>query len=165
MSRPEPVLRAATTDDADRLGAVHYTSFVETYTGLASSEFWDRASAERSAAGWRRWLDGGVEATVAEVDGAIVGLAVAGASKETGGHAAVRDLELSNLYVLAAHHGTGVGQALLDAVLPPATPAQLWVAEGNPRAVRFYRRNGFEPDGATDDGATFGGIAAVRLVR
>jgi hypothetical protein len=44
------------------------------------------------------------------------------------------------------------------------SPAQLWVARGNPRAARFYERNGFVPDGATDDGS-FGGIAALRLVR
>jgi ribosomal protein S18 acetylase RimI-like enzyme len=28
-------------------------------------------------------------------------------------------------------------------------PVSLWVLEGNERAVRFYRRHGFVPDGAT----------------
>jgi GNAT superfamily N-acetyltransferase len=165
MSRPEPTLRTATPDDAAAVGLVHYTSWVETYTGLASPEFWERASADRSGTWWREIIERGFPATVAEVDGEIVGLALAGESRASGGHPPVRDRELSNLYVRAAYHGTGVGQALLDAVLPPGTPAQLWVARGNPRAERFYRRNGFEPDGATDDGATFGGIAALRLVR
>ncbi|GAA4843319.1 GNAT family N-acetyltransferase [Luteimicrobium xylanilyticum] len=164
-SLPRTVLRAAVLEDADAVGLVHYTSWVETYTGLASTEFWERASAERSAAWWRGLIERGYPATVAEVDGEIVGLALAGESRATGGHEPVRDRELSNLYVLAAHHGRGLGRVLLDAVVPPGTPAQLWVASGNPRAVRFYERNGFEPDGATDDGARFGGIAALRMVR
>jgi GNAT superfamily N-acetyltransferase len=122
MSRPEPLLRAATVED-------------------------------------------GLDATVAEVDGEIVGFAIVGDSHESGSHPPVRERELSNLYVLAAHHGTGTGQALLDAVQPPGAPAQLWAAQANPRPRRFYERNGFVPDGATDDGATFGGIAAIRMVR
>jgi len=39
-----------------------------------------------------------------------------------------------------------VGQALLDHVLGDS-PAMLWVAAQNPRAIAFYRRNGFEFDG------------------
>jgi len=31
---------------------------------------------------------------------------------------------------------------------PAAVPAQLWVLEENPRARRFYERNGFLADGA-----------------
>ncbi|MBO3095388.1 GNAT family N-acetyltransferase [Cellulomonas dongxiuzhuiae] len=158
-------VRVATVDDAERAGAVHFACWVETYSGLASREFWDRVSVERSVATWRRLLTDGLDATVAEVDGEVVGVAVAGDSGERGGHLPVRDRELSNLYVLQAHHGTGVGQALLDAVLPSGTSAQLWAARDNPRALRFYERNGFAPDGAADDGAAFGGIASVRLVR
>ena len=165
MPRSDLLLRAATVADADAAGSVHYASWVETYTGLASQEFWDRASRERSVAIWRQQLEGGLDATVAEVAGEIVGVGVAGPSYERNGYAALRPRELSNLYVLAAHHGTGVGQALLDVVVPPGTGAQLWVARGNPRAVRFYERNGFVPDGATDDGSGFGGIAALRMVR
>jgi GNAT superfamily N-acetyltransferase len=165
MPRSEPVLRRATPDDAEGAGSVHYASWVEAYTGLASPSFWERASQEHSVASWRRMLENGLDATVAEVDGAIVGLAIAGDARRTGSHAPVRDRELNNLYVLEAHYGTGIGQALLDAVLPPGTPAQLWVAEANPRACRFYERNGFARDGATDPGAAFGGITVVRMVR
>ncbi|MCC2334973.1 GNAT family N-acetyltransferase [Cellulomonas sp. zg-Y908] len=110
-------------------------------------------------------LEEGLDATVAEVGGVMVGVAVAGAAAERNGQPPARDRELSNLYVLAAHHGTGVGRTLLDAVLPPGTPARLWAARDNPRARRFYERNGFAPDGVTDDGSTFGGIASLRMVR
>ncbi|SFK42698.1 GNAT family N-acetyltransferase [Cellulomonas sp. KH9] len=165
MTHPGMLLRRAVPADAERAGTVHFTSWVETFTGLASPEFWARASQERSIATWRRLLDDGLDATLAEVDGEVVGLAIVGEATARNGHEPVRERELSNLYVLAAHHGTGIGQALLDAVLPRAAPAQLWAARGNPRAVRFYERNGFAADGATDDGSSFGGIEAVRLVR
>jgi ribosomal protein S18 acetylase RimI-like enzyme len=65
--------------------------------------------------------------------------------------------------VLAAHHGTGIGQTLLDEVLGSG-PAQLWVAKQNPRAIAFYRRNGFAFDGAeqTDESTD---ITEARMLR
>jgi GNAT superfamily N-acetyltransferase len=95
-----------------------------------------------------RGLAGDGAVTVAESAGQIIGIAFGSTGRQVGNHPPVRDRELYLLYVLAAHHGSGVGQALLDAVIPPGTPAQLWTAENNPRARRFYERNGFLPDGA-----------------
>ncbi|WP_144882126.1 GNAT family N-acetyltransferase, partial [Isoptericola variabilis] len=144
-----PALRPARPADAARLAWVHRTAWVETYAGLLPAEHWRTDTLERRAATWARWLDGGVPVTVAERDGEIVGFAIAGASTTVGEHPPVRDHQLYALYVLAAHHGTGTGQVLLDAVVAPGTPAQLWVARDNPKARAFYGRNGFEPDGAT----------------
>ena len=56
--------------------------------------------------------------------------------------------ELTQLYTLAHTHGTGLGQALLDAVLGPKEPAYLWFIVGNTQAVRFYEKNGFRVEGA-----------------
>ncbi|GAA1729775.1 GNAT family N-acetyltransferase [Isoptericola hypogeus] len=156
------VIRPATPDDAAGCAFVHHTSWVETYSGLLPADHWESDTLERRTATWQRWLDDGMAVTVAESGGQVVGIAFGGAGRGVGGHEPVRGRELWLLYVLAAHHGTGAGQALLDAVLPPGTPAQLWVAEDNPRARRFYERNGFVPDGArfVDDG-----LAEVRHVR
>ncbi|MCA5893334.1 GNAT family N-acetyltransferase [Isoptericola sp. NEAU-Y5] len=142
------LIRAATPDDATGCAVVHHTSWVETYSGLLPADHWDSDTVERRTATWRRWLDGDMVVTVAEAAGQVVGIAFAGAGRLVGDHEPVRDRELWLLYVLAAHHGTGAGQALLDAVLPPGVAAQIWVAEHNPRARRFYERNGFLPDGA-----------------
>ena len=64
-----------------------------------------------------------------------------------------------------ADYGTGASDMLMDAALGD-DPASLWVLEDNPRARAFYRRHGFDPDGAvkthTVDGAA---IREVRLVR
>lgn len=115
---------------------------------LLPEDHWESDTLERRTETWRRWLDGGAEVTVAEVSGRLVGIAISGPGRHVGDHRPVRDRELYSLYVLAAHHGTGIGQTLLDTVLAPGAPAQLWVAEANPRARRFYERNGFLPDGA-----------------
>jgi predicted GNAT family N-acyltransferase len=64
--------------------------------------------------------------------------------------------------VYAADHGTGAGEALLEAVIDSAEPAALWVADPNPRAQAFYRRYGFAADGT----ARFeDGVREIRMVR
>lgn len=140
-------IRLAVPDDARGCAFVHHTSWVETYSGLLPASHWEADTLERRIENWQRSLGGGKSVTVAELDEQIIGIAITNASRKIGDNDPVRELELSCLYVLAAHHGGGVGQALLDTVLPPDRPAQLWVAESNPRARRFYERNRFHPDG------------------
>lgn len=165
MSAPEFRLRPARPEDAEAAGIMHLASFRETYAQLASPEFWERATPESSIGSWRRMLAAGAPATLAEIGGAVVGLAVVAPAVTRDGHDAVRERELTNLYVLAERHGQGIGAALLEAVLPGRAPAQLWVAQGSPQAVGFYEHQGFAADGARVGGAGFGGIAALRMVR
>ena len=70
--------------------------------------------------------------------------------------------QLYVLYVYIADHGTGAGPALLDAVVDPDESVALWVADPNPRAQAFYRRHGFETDGAA---RVEGGLRVIRMVR
>lgn len=44
-------------------------------------------------------------------------------------------------------------------------PAFLWVAEGNPRAIAFYRRNGFIADGTRKIAPDWENLAEIRMVR
>jgi GNAT superfamily N-acetyltransferase len=157
-------LRAATPDDAAGCAFVHHTSWIETYSGLLRADHWDSDTLARRVETWQGWLAGDQVVTVAESDDQIVGIAFAGSGRTLGSHEPVRERELALLYVLAAHHGTGIGQALLDAVVAPGAPAQLWVAQHNPRARRFYERNGFVPDGARFVDEPLG-LADVRHVR
>ena len=62
-------------------------------------------------------------------------------------------LELQRFYVAAAHHGKGLAQELMTAVLEAAVrrgAATLWLGvwEHNPRAQAFYRKFGFVDVGA-----------------
>lgn len=70
----------------------------------------------------------------------------------------------SMIYVLASEYGSGAAQALLDATLGDS-PASLWVADPNPRAQAFYRRNGFLPDGERTVAAKWENLAEIRMVR
>jgi GNAT superfamily N-acetyltransferase len=70
--------------------------------------------------------------------------------------------QLYVLYVYAADHGTGAGRALLEAVITPAESAVLWVADPNPRAQAFYRKDGFVPDGTAQ---VEDGVREIRMVR
>ena len=66
------------------------------------------------------------------------------------------------LYVLAAHRGTGLRSALLEAVVRPQNTASLWVADPNPRAQAFYRKHRFDFDGA---GRVESGVRELRMAR
>ena len=57
-------------------------------------------------------------------------------------------LEVERIYVQGLHHGTGAGQILMDKAIEIATAEKydyLWLGvwEHNPKAIRFYEKNGF----------------------
>lgn len=67
------------------------------------------------------------------------------------GYAATTPGWLNHLFVEPAHHGRGVGSALLAAALPAAAgPVRLWVFQRNAQARRFYERHGFTLERLTD---------------
>lgn len=96
---------------------------------------------------------------VAERDGELVGIAMSGPPEDA---TAAWTRQLFVLYVYAADHGTGAGRALLEAVIAPAEPTVLWVADPNPRAQAFYRKHGFIPDGTAQ---VEDGVREIRMVR
>ena len=153
-------MRAARPTDAAAIADVHLESWRQTYAHLLSPAFFAAQDVSAREQMWRRVLDrhsGGVH--VAEAGGAVVGFAAVRADD-----AGPRDLELRMLYLLADRHGSGAGQALLDAAVGDRQ-AFCWVAEENPRALAFYRRNGFHPDGAREVVTDWEGLVEVRLVR
>lgn len=111
---------------------------------------------------WERALASGTMAHVAVLGDEVVGFASAG-PPIVDGESPV-GLQLYAIYLLAVHHGTGTAQRLLDAAIGDR-PAFLWVAEDNPRAHSFYRRNGFRPDGPRMVEPDFEDMAEVRMVR
>lgn len=73
---------------------------------------------------------------------------------------------LAHLYTMPSTHGTGLGQAMLDALLPGGAPAYLWVMADNTRAMAFYRRNGFRVDlGPVPAGESWGRLGMYRMTR
>ena len=157
-------VRQARVEDAPGMARMHVQSWRETYRGVMADRvlddpelpayrerFWTAAlSDERYRAN---------RVAVAERDGEVVGIAMAGPPQDAG---AQWGMHLYVLYVLAAEHGTGAGAALLDAVIGPNEAAALWVADPNPRAQAFYRKHGFVADGT---GVVDDGVREIRMVR
>lgn len=158
-------IRPATAADAAGIARVHVRAWREAYAHLLSADFLEGISVDERSARWSRILGSDrPDRTfrVAEQREQIVGFAVAGSSRDAD---APRELELHAIYLLAAQHGSGLAQGLIDTTLGER-PASLWVAQDNPRAVSFYSRNGFKSDGTSKDepmGAE--SIRAIRMVR
>lgn len=173
-------VRRATTADSTQIAAVHVASWQQTYAHLLPAGRLAALSVERRAEVWSDILaEGSTRVWVAIASGAgvppaggctasaedvprVVGWASTSAGR---GSDAPRPAELEGLYVLAELHGSGAGQALLDAALDGG-PAFLWVAADNARSHAFYYRNGFRPDGAAELYPLLGAdVEVVRLVR
>ncbi len=104
------------------------------------------ARAER----WRQRLAGPERhdtVLVAEDEGSVVGFASCGESRDATGEG-----ELYAIYALPGAWGSGAGSMLMAATLAALrkgggfATATLWVLEDNPRARRFYEREGWTPD-------------------
>ena len=147
-AQTDTVVRPVRDVDAEALGRVHATCWHETYDHLISKAALENVSPKRLAELWTHWAAQGPEFKmfVALVGGEIVGFVGSGPARDRD---APRNRELYFIYLLDAYHGTGVGQRLFDAAVKKDEPLYLWVADDNPRAHRFYTRNGFTLDGAT----------------
>ncbi len=159
------VVRPVRDVDAEALGRVHATCWHETYDHLISTAALENVSPKRLAELWTHWALQGPEFTMvaALVGGEIIGFAGSGPARDRD---APRVRELYFIYLLSKFHGTGIGQKLFDAAIGEGEEAYLWVAEDNPRAHRFYTRNGFALDGATHTEPFLGEtLTEVRFVR
>jgi L-amino acid N-acyltransferase YncA len=155
-----PTVRPALASDAAGIAAVHVQAWREAYAHLMPADFLASLDVERRTNGWTEIIADDVTDVFVALDGTeVVGWASAGPGRDTAG-ADLRELE--GIYLVGAAYGSGAGQQLLQAAVG-AEPAYLWVADGNPRAEAFYRRNGFSRDGA-EALRSFGSVD-VRLVR
>jgi GNAT superfamily N-acetyltransferase len=104
------MIRPGRPVDSGAIARVYVDSWRETYRGLIPQPYLDAMSYAVHERRWRQTLTGGW-AFVAEVDKRVVGLASGGRCRSRGSFTG----ELFVLYVLASHHGLGVGRALFDA--------------------------------------------------
>ncbi len=160
-STAHPTLRPAVPADAVAGAALHRACWREAYGPYVDPALLEErlADAARWTAAWSAQLVDGPPRILAEVDGEPVGFAVVGPARDDG----AAEHELYAIYARAAYWGTGLGQALWDAVRPDGS-CSLWVLEANARAQGFYRRNGFVADGAREH---YAGLDAweIRMVR
>lgn len=145
-------LRPAAIEDAKAIARVHVKSWQAAYRGLLPDEYLDGLRAEERAERYNfanpdRYAP---QTIVAEVDGAIAGFATTSRSHD----ASLPDFgELCALYVDPEFWGKGYGVALVAEARSRLVSlgfedALLWILKGNVRADRFYRKDGWQPDGA-----------------
>lgn len=155
-----PTVRPAGTQDADAFAACHLACWKEAYSDLWGADRFEGIDPERMARQRRKEIASGeARHYLAELDGEVIGIAIAGPSRD---EHPLAEQELYAIYVRSAHQGSGVAGTLLAASLD-GNPASLWVYRDNPRASAFYVHNGFIPDGEERTDSV--GILEIRMIR
>lgn len=145
------LLREAEVGDEMAVARVHVRAWQVGYRGLLPDGYLDSLDPADRAARYT-FGDAGPDrpTTVVAVEGDVIrGFATTGPCREPG---STRAGQLSAIYVHPDRWGDGLGRALIgDArarlVRRGFSQALLWVLAGNTRAERFYRADGWEPDG------------------
>jgi GNAT superfamily N-acetyltransferase len=168
----QPLIRAATPDDARSIAEVHVASWKEAYSELldldnvgdsmdvdARAEVWAERIPLVGAEGFRTW--------VAEIKSRVVGFSFTQPTEDDDLNP-LEIAELVALYLAPQHFGAGIGKPLLDRAVAGMRSqgflqATLWVLEENARAIRFYRREGWRPDGSRSACFRVMGAPALRF--
>lgn len=151
----------ASAEDAFAMANVLTEASRHVYSGIVSDETLATFLPDRLAHGYRADIERGRDYWIARVGTEVIGMAHSGPARNVDEPAA---LELTMIYVLPEFQGSGAAQALLYEAIKGAD-CFLWVAARNARAQSFYRRNGFELDGATKSVVPLDGIEGLRMVR
>ena len=131
------IKRLETKDEIKGKAAVHYQAWKEAYVGLVNQDFLDRRTMEMSLQSAQWAFDNGIATSIAKDGERVVGFV------DFGG-------EVYAIYVLKEYYGKGIGYALMKRAfdaLSEYPQTAVWVLTGNERAIRFYKRCGFEFDG------------------
>lgn len=152
---PAVTIRRATIDDAERLSAFARRLFVETFAAQNNPDdlalFLDTAftpalqRAELAEPHRTYWL--------LEVDGTLAGYVLLNDDAREEGVVGKHPVELQRFYVDGAWHGRGLAQTQMAHAVREARALGgdvLWLGvwEENPRAIRFYEKEGFARVGA-----------------
>ena len=138
------VIKQMQTDDEIRGKAyVHWSSWQDTYKGMVDEGYLESLTLEKCTERAFQWRD---NVLVAKDGARVVGFVGYGKSGDLANCG-----EIFALYVLAGYRGMGIGARLLFAaikLLKDYKKLCIWALKENERALRFYRKHGFRPDGA-----------------
>lgn len=154
---PDILIRQAAPDDAKPLTDLAYTTFWDAFAHHPKNAPDDLNHYMRQAFNLEQITEELSEPSsiflIAEIDGKAAGYAKLITGSTEAGITAERPIELSRLYSHQEYIGKGVGQSLMDACFERARcdghdVMWLGVWEHNPRAQRFYEKNGFRVVGS-----------------
>jgi GNAT superfamily N-acetyltransferase len=159
-------VRVATEADIGAVGDLLVCSWRAAYRGLMPDEVLAGLDPVERGEGWRPAIvaPGRGSGVHVAVDGAeVVGVVGYGPSFD----ACDACGQLYAIYAAPSYWGRFVGPALhgvaIDGLAAAFSEAVLWVLDRNDRAIRFYTRNGWVADGATQREVLYG--ATVDEVR
>ena len=154
---PQIDIRRATVDDAKSLTDLSYTTFWDALAHHPKNAPDDLAHYMRQAFSVEQIADELNDPRavflVAEIEGELAGYAKLVCDHIEPGISAEKPIELNRLYSQQKFLGQGVGQTLMDACFDLARENgfdTIWLGvwEYNPRAQRFYEKNGFREVGS-----------------
>lgn len=140
------MIRIATEEDAERITNAQIASWTEAYKHFIPQEFFQTLSVEARSRRWRELLAArGEKVYVFEESGDLGGF-VHFRSKVTIDGETIGEIE--RLYLVPGYWGQGIGKKLLHYALREleqmgSRRVELWVAEENTRARKFYEAHGF----------------------
>ena len=147
------IVRQAVVTDARRIAEINVEVWRAAYRGIAPDALLDSLSVADREPRWHAWIgDGNGAILVAERGQEVIGYCASRApSRDEDAEADVA--EIAALYVDAGQWRSGAGTALMTAALDHiraggSREVTLWAFAANARAIAFYRRHGFLPDGA-----------------
>ena len=153
---------AETDEELCGRGYVHCTSWQEAYRGIVSDRYLDSMTVEATTARARQFPE---NTLVAKDREKVVGFAVYGSSRD-------EDLmnagEVIAIYVLSEYYNRKIGYRLMNEAvsrLGEYNTVFVWVLEKNERAIRFYRKYGFEFDGCQKQWNLGTPVSLVRMVK
>ena len=160
-------VRPATLAEASALARVHVAAWRTAYAGVMPDAYLAGLDEARFTLGWESVLDDGTTFVGLSDEGVLDGFVTVGDAHDDG--PATGELWALNVHPEA--FGSGLGTLLHTAALARLAAdghesAYLWVARDNPRARRFYEREGWVADGGAKDDV-FGGasVPEIRYVR
>lgn len=152
-SAPIPAIRPPRLEDADRLGEIQATSYLDAYATIMPPSVLARLRPERFAERWREHLPdilgtGPERVWVIEREGSPAGYALTQPAGDQFLPPPPGAGEVESLYLHPSAIGHGLGRALLqhsvdDLHARGFEPLVLWAFEANDRARRFYERAGW----------------------
>lgn len=144
-------IRRARLEDAAAIAEVHVRTWQAAYEHVFGAERLAGIDVKaREGFARRLAVDADYDAFVAEEAGRIVGFVASGPPEQE-----EEQRELFAIYVLSEAWGSAAGPGLMHAALEAmrgrgAADAILWVLDDNPRARRFYEREGWHADGTAE---------------
>ncbi len=141
---------------------VHWKSWHEAYPGIIDPAYLDALTLEKCEQIAFRFPD---HLLIAKEEDQVIGFASYGECRDEDLSAAG---EVYAIYLLKENWGQGVGYQLMKAALEQLkdhSAIAVWVLKENDRAIRFYERMGFHPDGKEAVVRLGSPVTEIRMIR